>query len=132
MVIEYDGDVFYINVHGYYRSAKTGRLYHRMLWEKAYGIIPEGCVVHHIDEDKQNNEISNLVMVESSQHAKIHYHYALDYNRNKPFNACIVKGCGQKVKGYGLCSKHYQRAIYITKKRIQHRRSNTTFDNKII
>jgi hypothetical protein len=34
--------------------------------------IPEGFVVHHIDGDKQNNYISNLVLVTPSVHGKIH------------------------------------------------------------
>lgn len=35
-------------------------LYHRAMWYLAYGAIPEGMQVNHIDENKQNNALSNL------------------------------------------------------------------------
>lgn len=35
-------------------------LYHRAIWYLAYGPIPEGMQVNHIDENKQNNALSNL------------------------------------------------------------------------
>ena len=108
-VIEYDTDIFYLVSGGYYRSAKTSRLYHRVIWAENYGPIPNGCIVHHKDENTENNDVDNLIMVSTSQHAKIHYHYALDYNRNKPLNPCMIHECGKKVKGYGLCNLHYQR-----------------------
>lgn len=34
--------------------------YHRVIWYLAYGTIPEGYEVNHIDENKQNNALSNL------------------------------------------------------------------------
>ena len=34
--------------------------YHRALWYLAYGAIPEGYEINHLDENKQNNRLSNL------------------------------------------------------------------------
>lgn len=35
--------------------------------------IPLGFVVHHIDEDKQNNSIDNLVMMTNATHCRLHH-----------------------------------------------------------
>ena len=108
-VIEYNGDIFYKTPHGYYRSALTGNVYHRKIWEDVYGAVPTGCHVHHKDENKENNSIDNLVMVTKSYHAKIHYNRLLLANRNRPVNLCTVEGCSGRVKAHGLCGKHSQR-----------------------
>lgn len=58
----------------YYISTKTnnGCLLHRLIYEKHYGPIPEGFVIHHIDGVKTNNEINNLVMLSNSEHHSLH------------------------------------------------------------
>ena len=68
--IIYDGHVWYLT-EGYYRNEILGRL-HRYIWEKHKGKIPEGCVIHHIDGDKTNNEIDNLKLMKWNEHAKNH------------------------------------------------------------
>jgi hypothetical protein len=109
-VIELDGDIFYLNVHGYYRSEKTGLLLHRYVWESKFGKIPKGCLIHHIDGDKDNNKVDNLSLITITEHSRLHYKSGLlAHNRSRPINICKVNGCSGKVKGYNLCSKHYQR-----------------------
>ena len=59
---------------GYYvcTSGERKRL-HVAMWEQAAGReVPAGCVVHHLDWNKSNNEISNLVCVTVSEHERIH------------------------------------------------------------
>lgn len=60
---------------GYYLSGsingKRIRL-HRYIWEKENGKIPKGYDIHHIDHNKDNNDISNLELISSSRHKKIH------------------------------------------------------------
>lgn len=34
--------------------------------------IPDGCVIHHIDFNHQNNEISNLQLMTALEHKKLH------------------------------------------------------------
>ncbi len=46
---------------------------HRWVWINHYGAIPEGMDIHHIDEDKSNNEIENLQMLSRSEHLKLHW-----------------------------------------------------------
>lgn len=45
---------------------------HRIVWEKYYGKIPKGYVIHHIDGNKLNNKIENLQLMLLSEHAKMH------------------------------------------------------------
>jgi ribosomal silencing factor RsfS len=37
-----------------------------------YAFIPKGMVVHHLDEDKQNNHPDNLVLLSIQDHRRIH------------------------------------------------------------
>ena len=59
---------------GYYvcTSGKRKRL-HVAMWEAAAGRkVPPGCVVHHLDWDKTNNELDNFVCVTVEEHNMIH------------------------------------------------------------
>jgi hypothetical protein len=54
---------------------KGNRVYeHQLNWAKAAKAtkVPEGCVIHHIDEDKDNNHPDNLVCLTRRQHAQLH------------------------------------------------------------
>lgn len=42
--------------------------------EKLGRILRETEIVHHVDGNKLNNEISNLQVVTRAEHARIHYH----------------------------------------------------------
>lgn len=60
---------------GYYLSGvingKRKRL-HRYVWEQINGEIPKGYDIHHIDHNKDNNEINNLEIISSKTHKKLH------------------------------------------------------------
>ncbi len=45
---------------------------HRLEWMKYHGEIPDGFVVHHVDENKLNWDISNLELISRSDHLKRH------------------------------------------------------------
>ena len=45
---------------------------HRIIWERAFGKIPEGYVIHHKDGNKHNNDLSNLQLMKSSEHKALH------------------------------------------------------------
>ena len=65
------------NSSGYsqFKNPRTGKweLTHRRVAEKLVGgkIYP-GREVHHIDGDKSNNQPSNLTILSSAQHRRIH------------------------------------------------------------
>lgn len=57
---------------GYYLNSTIRKRLHRFVWEFYNGEIPDDCQVHHIDEDKSNNDISNLALLPRKEHAKFH------------------------------------------------------------
>src|SRR5699024_4034091 len=66
----YDNKKFTLRNNGYL-DCTTGKreLLHRYVYEHEIGRIPDGCDVHHIDQDKTNNHIDNLVAIPKSIHA---------------------------------------------------------------
>ena len=85
-VISREGQVMYRG-HKYTREEGTGYMVcttggrkrlHDVMWleerGRAMGFskIPAGCVVHHLDWNKEHNEINNLVLVTRREHNLIH------------------------------------------------------------
>lgn len=74
----FNGQKYALNPNGYYystrRANKNGSksLMHRDVWEHYHGPIPDGYQVHHRDGNKANNRITNLMLVETSEHARQH------------------------------------------------------------
>ncbi len=50
-------------------------LEHRLVWIINNGLseIPDKMVIHHIDENKLNNDINNLCLLSNSDHSKLHW-----------------------------------------------------------
>jgi len=46
--------------------------YHRWLWIQNNGPIPEGCVIHHINKNHDDNRLENLECISRAEHANIH------------------------------------------------------------
>lgn len=57
---------------GYYLNATIRKRLHRAVWEYHNGEIPDGCHVHHVDGNKNNNEIENLELLNGHDHLKLH------------------------------------------------------------
>lgn len=56
------------------KNGKTQNFHlHRVIYETFVGEIPEGYIIHHKDENKQNNAVSNLLMVSAEDHVRIHF-----------------------------------------------------------
>jgi len=45
---------------------------HRLVWIENHGFIPDGFIIHHKDENKLNWDISNLELLNRSEHIKEH------------------------------------------------------------
>lgn len=72
--IIYNNHRFCKQSNGYYQGYVDGikiRL-HRYVYICEKGAIPEGYHIHHIDFDKDNNDISNLVALSPYEHLKLH------------------------------------------------------------
>ena len=52
-------------------NGKLKRVSH-IVWEKHYGKILEGCIIHHIDLNPENNKIENLLMLTIKDHIRLH------------------------------------------------------------
>lgn len=48
--------------------------------------IPKGFIIHHIDENKRNNNIDNLSLITITAHNRIHSHEAWNKGMNKGKN----------------------------------------------
>lgn len=65
----------YVTKQGYHLTW-TGKRYeptHRVKLREAGVEIPDGHVVHHVDGNKLNNELSNLVVCSKSDHRSLHH-----------------------------------------------------------
>lgn len=72
-VQEYRGKKFSLRNNGYYALTSSSRVYlHRYVWETEVGPIPPGFDIHHKDENRANNEITNLECISKSAHTKKH------------------------------------------------------------
>ena len=68
--ITFAGIVYYWD--GRYFISARGKRLHVAVWESCYGPVPQGCCVHHRDNDRRNNAIDNLEILTRSGHAKLH------------------------------------------------------------
>lgn len=70
---------------------------HVEIWEREHGIkVPPGCIIHHLDWDKTNNSIENLICVYIWEHEKIHN---------------IIGGEQGKAYGYSLVDERDERGL---------------------
>lgn len=56
-----------------YVKGERYKEYSRYLWQEFNGLIPDGCVIHHIDFNPLNNRLDNLQMMTGEEHKKIHH-----------------------------------------------------------
>jgi hypothetical protein len=57
---------------GYYRNGTRQLLAHRFAYETEHGVVPDGFHVHHKDGNRANNDLSNLLLMSASEHARHH------------------------------------------------------------
>lgn len=72
---EFNGIKFYQTTPKDYCRHSVGHttiLMHKYVWEFYNGKIPKGYEVHHIDGNRANNDISNLQLLSSAEHKKLH------------------------------------------------------------
>ena len=110
---KFEGKSYRTNNSGHFIGA-MGALLHRKVWESFFGEIPNGFVVHHIDGNKANNDITNLQLMSRTEHSRLH-------NSNTcrlPKKIFVCEMCGREYEAVGngknrFCSasctqKHYK------------------------
>lgn len=83
---------------------------HRLVYQLHHGItLDDDTVIHHINKDKLDNRIDNLMALSISEHARLHaleYDSSLDYTQPKK-NYCV--DCGAEIWPKATrCAKCYQ------------------------
>jgi len=43
-----------------------------VVWEKTYGLIPKGLLIHHIDKNTLNDNLTNLALINRASHINRH------------------------------------------------------------
>lgn len=75
---------------GYYLGSKKidGRRprLHVYIWEKYNGSIPKGFLIHHKDHNKNNNDISNLMLIPKGKHSEHHINEYIKEHFNEMIN----------------------------------------------
>lgn len=77
---EFNGKTFRLYPGERYFSRGTTRL-HRKVWEFYHGVAPPGFDIHHRDEDRNNNQIENLMLLPQGAHRANH---AREWHRRNP------------------------------------------------
>ncbi len=79
MTVEYDRLKWTRAKNGYYqatvKSQERKNWLHQYVYEKERGAIPPGLEIHHVNNDKDDNSIGNLELLDSRRHHEKHGEY---------------------------------------------------------
>lgn len=74
--------IIYMPTHPYANSS-GGVAEHRLVIEKSIGrYLKSNEFVHHLNGDKKDNEIKNLIIMNSSEHQRLHQKLRKEKNEN--------------------------------------------------
>lgn len=103
---------------GYYlcsfKSADgTRKRMHVYVWEYYNGSVPSGYHIHHKDEDKSNNDISNLELKIGTEHLALHGKEKFEKNRDKALRHLeeirpMTKDWHRSNRGHEWHKNHYE------------------------
>lgn len=98
---KFDDVVYRKNRDGHYLA--TSHI-HRVVYSYYFGDIPSNIAIHHIDEIKSNNDISNLISMPKSEHNRIHMKKTRANMKKKKF-ICIR--CGKTFQAFDTGGNKY-------------------------
>lgn len=100
---------------GYWLCSKLQKRLHIYVYEKYNGKVPKGMEVHHIDMNKDNNEIDNLKLLSKSEHNKLHYSLLSDEEKERRKKIILEKSLPKMLEHNKLnpkskewYQKHYE------------------------
>jgi len=111
--IHYDGLKFTRDDKtGYYLNSTIRKRLHRYVWEKHNGEIPKGHHIHHMDGNKNNNDISNLQLLRAEEHAFHHGKEPINIQKMKekvqPIGIKKAVDWHRSEEGYKWHKEHYE------------------------
>ena len=100
-----------------YWCTKDGDQLHRVLWTNFRGVIPDGCHIHHRNENKSDNRFCNLQCLSATQHHRLH---GPDHGRRineavrgKPKVTRDCARCGKEFASWHWAKKFCSRACNV-------------------
>ena len=99
--IEYEGDRYYKRPDGYYCTSRTKgdkRLHVQMYQDYWNCIIPKGFVVHHKDDNKENNTVDNYFLLTNAGHVRWHNNHMSKERKEKVRLAHVGKTHSEESK----------------------------------
>lgn len=113
--ILYKDFVYSLNSKGYYFNGNTRRKFlHRELWEDAFGKVKPGMLVHFVDGNNKNLNISNLTCVSRKENLDLRMNNSKLELLGKEVK-CKLCGVEFKSNGYSkkkVCSEECWRRDY--------------------
>lgn len=90
--LTFEGQGVWLDKKGYatiWLNGKNIKL-HVLVWERAFGKKPRGYQIHHRDNNKANFSLDNLLLVNQSEHFRIHAGWIKTGGEwsHKPCNRC--------------------------------------------
>lgn len=95
--------IYYIRGRSYFKATQVHQI---QMWTKYGWRDTKIWAIHHIDEDKTNNAISNLVFMTRSEHMRLHRKGYSSWNKGKKFTEEHKKNLSEVRKGKYSGSKN--------------------------
>lgn len=87
-----NGDYILVKAPDWFKGKRYRKRYcyeHHLVWEKGTGCsVLDGCIIHHKDHNKHNNDFSNLVLMSKEEHTRLH-------KKPKKVAVCCCPTCGK-------------------------------------
>ena len=114
-----DGKPIKITINYDGRRCVGCRPIYRLVWKLFNEEVPKGYVVHHIDHNKLNDRLDNLMIMTMSQHKAHHNERHIAWNRGKHHSEETRQKMSEAKKGKH-CSEDTKRKMSEAQKGKQH------------